>query len=352
MNENLIENPVATQPESLPATLPATVPNTPANRWKAAEMPVLRRSLEELQAEQQACEFILKQALGSDSMLMPEDVRKNPKAALTMIQFARNVGIDYHEVLQNAYCVKGKIGLSTKFLIAQLLRRYYIQPRYKLTGEGETLKCTVTFVDLTRVDQFGDPLPIKDIEFTLTIQEGLASSNGSDVWKKQPKKMLMYRTAKIAIDTHFSGVLGFDSGEREEYVEWANVQGYVPSDENARVVKIIGNNPDDRFQRLRGHVQSIGMISTSTDPNVSVVPNAPSVPDAPDFDDAGENAETVGNLTAMIRNVKNIEELEVVREELSRIKKEAEQGSHMYITAAEIKVLGLEFKNKESELKS
>jgi hypothetical protein len=347
MSESLIETPVAVVPQ--PEALPATVPNTPENRWKAAEMPVLRRSAEELQAEQQACNVILQNTLGSNSMLLPEDLRKDPKAALTLIAYARNMGLDYYEVLQNAFCIKGKIAFNTKFLIAQLRRRFDVAPRYKFTGEGDNLACSVTFVDQLRLDSYGNPIPFPDIEFSLTIKEGLASSNGSEVRKKQPKKMLGYRTVKMAIDLHFPGVLGFDSGEREEYVEWANISGYVPSDDNVRVVKMMGNNPDDRFQRLRGHVQSIGMISTSTDPNVS---NVPPVPDVPDFDDEGENAETVGNLTAMIQNVKNIEELEVVREELSRIKKEAEQGSHMYITAAEIKVLGLEFKNKESELKS
>lgn len=230
---------------------------TPAERFKAAEMPVLRRTVEDLANEQKACEMILTQILGAGSLLIPEDLRKDPKAALALIHYARDSGIHYQEVLQNAFVVKGKISFNTKFLITQLRRRFSIMPEYEFSGSGENLTCTVRFNDLSRIDQNGDPLYVKGVEYTLTLKEGLQSSNGSDVWKKQPKKMLQYRAAKMAIDTHWPGILGFDSGEREEYIEWANASSHIPT-EGVRTVRIMGNAPTNT--RLENMVKSVGPL--------------------------------------------------------------------------------------------
>lgn len=321
---------------------------TPAERLKAAEMPVLRRSAEELAAEQKACNIILNEMLGEKSMFIPEDLRRDPKAAIVLIAYARDAGLHVMEVLQNAFVVKGKISFNTKFLIAQLRRRFSIQPIFRFTGEGDHLACHVHFVDLTRVDSVhGDPLPVKDVEFSLSMKEGLASSNGSDVWKKQPKKMLMYRTAKMAIDTYWPGVLGFDSGEREEYVEWANAEKHTPT-EGVRAVKIMGPPVpvDPKLEKLLAAPAAPAEIVAEKEPVAKIEPKESLLDAIPET----ETDETFQSLVDMIRKADTLEALQRIKSILSRVKKEVEDGAHPFVIEQDIRFLQDEFKERKEAL--
>ncbi|MDR1958890.1 MAG: hypothetical protein LBQ54_07590 [Planctomycetaceae bacterium] len=218
------------------------------SKIRSADMPVLRRSVDELAAEQKACELIVNEVLGASAMLVPESLRKDPKALLTLVSYARDLGFSHWEVLQNAFVVSGKVTFNTKFLISVLKERYHMEPRYQWHNGRESV--TVTFVDTSRVDEHGDYLPVRDVEFTLTMQEGLQSAQkNSMVWQSQPQKMLAYRAVKMAIDTHWPGILsGADWGEREEYIEFSQAGSFVPRDNGARQIKIVRNVPNAEIQ--------------------------------------------------------------------------------------------------------
>jgi hypothetical protein len=229
---------------------PSDVITAKEAKIKSGDMPVLRRTPEELAEEQKACEIIVQETLGSSAMLVPEDLRKDPKALLTLVAYSRDMGFSHWEVLQNAFVIKGKLAFNTKFLVSVLGNRYNMQPRYQWHNGRESV--TVTFVDTTRVDANGDYMPIKNVSFMLTMQEGLASAQpNSQVWKTQPQKMLCYRAVKMAIDTHFPGIMsGALWGEREEFIEFANAENYIPKDTNAKQIKIIRNEVNQEMRSV------------------------------------------------------------------------------------------------------
>ncbi len=188
-----------------------------SERANASEMTTIQRTPEDLMKEQEACNIIMNQILGDQSLILNEELRKNPKAVLSLIAYARDYGLHYQEVLQNAFVVKGKISFHTKFLIAQLRRIFNIMPFWTFDGDGESQRCTVRFLDLLRVDENGDNAVMKHVEYSMTMAEALASGFNGDPWKKQPQKMIRYRTVKNAIDTHWPGILGFDFDEGNDY---------------------------------------------------------------------------------------------------------------------------------------
>lgn len=162
---------------------------------KPEEKEVVKR--EETQ-EEISLEVVQRKAkLLSSSDLVPDQYKGGtPKAIANCIiamQVAESIGANVLMVMQNLYVIKGKPSWSSQFIISAVNGCGKFSPlRFVMDGEGPTLSCRATALELATGEKIEGPL----ITMKMAKEEGWIDKPMSK-WKTMPEMMIRYRAASF-----------------------------------------------------------------------------------------------------------------------------------------------------------
>lgn len=127
----------------------------------------------------------------SASSLVPEHFRGNIPNTLIAMDMAARLRANVMAVMQSIYIVHGKPGWAATFITAMINACGKFSPlRFKLSGEGDGLKCQAWAKELSS----GEIVEGPPVSIRMAKEEGWFSKNGSK-WKTMPELMLHYRSA-------------------------------------------------------------------------------------------------------------------------------------------------------------
>lgn len=135
----------------------------------------------------------------SVSTLIPDMFRNQVSNCLIVLDMANSMGVNPVTLMQNIHEVKGKPGLSSKFLIALFNKSGKFSPlEWEYSGiEGtDSYSCEVSATNL----KTGKLL--RGGKFTVKMGKDNRGGNDPAKWGTIPRQMLAYRTATMFIDLY------------------------------------------------------------------------------------------------------------------------------------------------------
>lgn len=169
------------------------------------------------------------------SELVPERYRNKIADCFLALNRSHALGIDTQWFMEKSYCLKGKVGLEGKLVIALVNKKriYKENLDFEFTGSGDTLSCTCIGVRHSgKVDK-------AKCDMKMARDEGWLSNPH---WKAIPEQMLRYRSAAFLINAYCPEVLcGCVMSEEILDIDGAKVMRKEPSQGakslNAKLVK-------------------------------------------------------------------------------------------------------------------
>jgi hypothetical protein len=210
------------------------------------------------------------------SFSTPERLRGKVEDCASIVQWAREQGVNPTMAIQNAYVIGAKLAFETKFVIALVNSRRPFQGgiEYTMSGDEGTMarKCTASAV--TRDG--------RQIEFSVSLQDAKNAGwweKKDSMWKKIPELMLRYRSAMYLVRTHCPEVV-MGVATRDELDDAMTVDAPAANvrrvDTIEQLTKRLEETAPDwtREQREEGFRQGVADTNEKFDPAHDIDPAA------------------------------------------------------------------------------